>query len=107
MLADPALAASAQQDDVAAHDVRHVLLLAGLLVVPGIGSDSAFDINLATLFQIFTRNLRESIPENNVVPLGAVLPLALFIFVALVGCQGEPCHWLALRRVLDLGVLAQ
>src|SRR5882724_6737676 len=49
-----ALATSAQQDDVIADDVGHVFLLTGLLVVPGIGSNAAFDIDFTALLQILS-----------------------------------------------------
>src|ERR1019366_2587387 len=102
-----AFAASAEQDDVIADDVGHVFFLTGLLVVPGVGSDAAFDINLAALLQILSGDLRQSLPKHDVVPFSAVLPVAVFVLVALIGRQGKFGHRLALRRVFVLGILAQ
>src|SRR5437667_10120488 len=48
-----AFAAPAEQHELISDDVGHVLLLVGLLVVPGVGTDAAFDVNLAALFKIF------------------------------------------------------
>src|SRR5208282_140170 len=102
-----AFAASPEQDDVIADDVGHVFLLAGLLVVPGVGSNAAFDVYLAAFLEILSGDLRQPLPEHDVVPLGAILPLAVFVLVALVGGQGKLRHRLALRRVLNLGILAK
>src|ERR1700722_6382431 len=74
-----AFAPSAEQDQIIHHDLCHVLLLTTRLVVPGMGSQAAFDIDFAALLYILTNNFRGTRPRGNVVPLGAVLPLALFV----------------------------
>ena len=43
-------------------------------------------------------DLRQSLPEDDVVPLGAVLPLAVFVFVTLVGGERERRYFNAARR---------
>src|ERR1700730_10290606 len=63
-----ALAASAEQDQVAGHHFGHVFLLAAGLVVPRAGLQPAFDVDLATLLQIFPGDFGEDMPEDNVVP---------------------------------------
>ena len=49
----------------------------------------------------------EALPENHVVPFGAVLPLSRFVLEALVGGDRQLGHGRTLRRVLDFGILAQ
>src|SRR5271165_910250 len=105
--ASAALAASAQQDDVAGHNFGHVFLLAGSFVVPRAGLQTSLDVNLPALLQILPGNLCQALPEHHVVPLGAILPLAGFVFEALVGGDGQLGHGCALRRVFDFGILAQ
>ena len=92
----PALAASTQQNQIAGHDFSHIFLLPRSLVVPRTRLQAALDVNLATLLQILPGNLRQALPQHYVVPLRAVLPLAGFIFEALVGgdrqlATGVPC----------------
>src|SRR5208337_2571158 len=89
------------------HYLRHVLLLAGLLVVPGAGLQPAFDVDLAAFFQILPGDFRQSLPEHHIVPLGAVLPLAVFALEALIGRQGDLRDGRALRRELYFGILAE
>src|SRR5882724_4424861 len=72
-----AFAASAQQHDVIANNVGHVFLLTALFVVPRVGSDAAFNVDLAALLQILSSDFGEPLPQHDVVPLGAVLPLAV------------------------------
>jgi len=107
LAATAAFAPSAEQDQIAGHNFGHIFLLSGLLVIPRAGLQAAFDENLAAFLQIFSRDLGEALPEHNVVPLGAVLPLAGFVFEALVGGDRQLGHGRALRRVFDFGILAQ
>ena len=102
-----AFAASAEQHQIVGHDLGHVLLLAGLFVVPGAGLQAAFDVDFAALFQILAGNFRQPLPEHHVVPLGTVLPVAVFAFEALVGGQGDLGDRCALRRELHFGILAK
>ena len=84
-----ALAFTAEQDQVAAHNFGHVLLLAAGLVVPGVGLQAAFDVHFAALLQIFAGNFRQALPQNDIVPLGAVLPLAALVLETFVGGDGS------------------
>jgi hypothetical protein len=52
------------------------------------GPQAAFDVDLAALLQILAGDLGQPLPEHHVVPLGAVLPLAVFALEALVRGQG-------------------
>src|SRR2546423_12571632 len=46
--------AAAQQDQVCRNDVRHVFLLLGLRIFPGVRLQPALDVDLAALFQVFS-----------------------------------------------------
>src|SRR5438552_2622163 len=97
---------AAQQNQIVNHDFSHVFLLPGLLIVPGVGSQTSFDVHLPTLLEIFARNFRGSSPGGDVVPLGAVLPLTFFVLVAVVSGQRELGHRSAAGRGPDFGILA-
>src|SRR5579875_3143462 len=84
-----ALAGSAQQHHLAADDLRAILLLPGILVVPGVGADTAFDVNGAALFEIFPCYLRLAVEEYDIVPLGANRPVAALVLDAIVVGQGK------------------
>src|SRR5581483_9337951 len=67
----------------------------------------AFDVDLAALFQILSGDFRQPLPEHDVVPLGAVLPLSAFVFETFVGSDGKLGYRRALRRVFHFRVFAQ
>ena len=81
--------------------------MVGLFVVPGAGLQTALDVNLAALLQIFAGNLSQSLPQHDVVPLGAVLPLAVFVFEAFVGGQRELRHGCAAGCEFHFGIFSQ
>src|SRR3954469_9900153 len=101
------LSASPEQDQIICDNLGHILFLAGLLVVPGTRLEPALNVDLATLLQVLTGDLGESLPEHHVVPFGAILPLSGFIFKTLVGRDRDLCHCRALRRVFNLRIFAQ
>ena len=68
---------------------------------------AAFDVDLAALLQIFSGDLRQTLPEHDVVPLGAILPLAALVFETLVGGERNLGHGRAAGGVLDFGIFAQ
>src|SRR6266481_83846 len=78
-------ASSAQQYQVIHDDFSHVSLLPGGFIVPGVGSQTSLDVDLPAFLQILARNFRGTSPRGNVVPLGAILPLAFFVLVTIVG----------------------
>src|SRR5579872_611199 len=102
-----AFAASAEQNHVVDNNFRHVLFLAGLFVVPRMGSQAAFDVNLAAFFQVLASDLRSACPCSNVVPLGAILPLAIFILEALVSGKRELGYRRSAGGVFKFRILAQ
>ncbi len=67
----------------------------------------SLDVDLAAFLQVFAGDFRQALPEHDIVPLGAVLPLAALILVTFVGGYGELGHRCAAGGVLDFGVLAK
>src|SRR4249920_62934 len=102
-----AFGSSAKQNQIVGYDFRHVLLLIGLLVVPGARLQAALDVDLAAFLEILTRNFCKALPEHHVVPFGSVLPRAALVFEAFVGGHGDLRNRCALRCVLHFGVLAK
>src|SRR6185437_1179199 len=100
-------AASSEKNQIAGDNFGHIFFLSAGLIVPGAGLQAAFDIDLAALLQIFSGDLRQPLPEHNVVPLGAVLPLAALVLETLVGGNGNFCHSCAAGRVFNFRVLAK
>src|SRR5713101_1874986 len=102
-----AFAASAEQNQIVGHDFRHVLLLVCLFIIPRPGLQAALDVDLAALFQIFARDFRQALPQDHVVPLGAVLPLAVLVLVALVGGQRKFRDRRSAGRVFHFGIFTK
>src|SRR5277367_2948147 len=102
-----ALASSAEQDQIVGHHFRHVFLLARGLVIPGTCLQPAFNVDFAAFFQVLAGDLRQPLPEHHVVPLRAVLPLAVFAFEALVGGQRDLRDRRPLRREFHFRILAK
>src|SRR6185437_5783823 len=105
--ATASFAAAAQQDQIIHDDLSHVFLLPGLLVVPGVRAQAAFDVHLRALLEILAGNFRGARPGGDVVPLGAVLPLTFLVLVTIVGGQRELRHRCAAGRGPELGILAK
>src|SRR6185503_5139294 len=85
----------------------HVLLLVGLLVLPRTGLQPAFDVNFSALFQVLARDFSEPLPQDDGMPFGAVLPLAVLVLVAFVCRESQLRHRRTLRRVLYFWILAE
>src|SRR6202030_4460576 len=84
-----AFPASTKQNQVIGDDFGFVFLLASFFVVPGTGAQAAFDVALAAFLEILSDDLGQALKRRDVVPLGAILPLALFVLEAVVGGQCE------------------
>src|ERR1022692_3152310 len=78
--------ASAEQHQIVDDDLGLIFLLTGFLVVPGIAMQAAFDVNLATLLQVLGGDFGGTLEGHQVVPLGAILPVAVFVLDAIRGC---------------------
>src|ERR1022692_3628329 len=77
--------ASSEQHQIVDDDLGLVFLLASLLVIPGIAMQTAFDVNLATLLQVLGGDFGGTLEGHQVVPLGAILPVPVFVFDAIRG----------------------
>src|SRR5206468_4997480 len=54
-----------------------------------------------------SRDLREPLPEHDVVPLSAVLPFATFIFIPFIGSEREFRHRRTAGRVFYFRIFAE
>src|SRR3974390_3457222 len=98
---------SADHDEVVDDDLGAVLFLAGLLVVPGIVVDAAFDIDGAALLQVVAHDFGSAPERLDVVPLSTVLPVTVFVFGALGSGEREGGNGHATRGGLHFRILAQ
>src|SRR5207249_2409419 len=88
------------------HDIEAGSLLA-FLVLPFAGLDAALDIDHGPLFEVLLADLRKLAPGSDAMPFGALLTLAIFVFVRFVGGDGEICDGLAAARIARFGIAAQ
>src|ERR1700761_1079493 len=101
------VAASADQDQIVDDDLGAVDLLAAVLVVPGARGEASFDVELVALLHVVADDLRGARVGDDVVPFGAILPLARLVLVAVGGGDREVGDPLAAGEELDLRVLAE
>src|SRR5260370_24236982 len=73
-------------------------------VLPLARLNSPFDENQRTLLQILLRDFRLFSPNDDLVPLGALLAFARFVLVAFVGSHGKIGHCLAAPGVARLWI---
>src|ERR1019366_1365271 len=92
--------ASSEQHQIVDNDLGLVLFLASVLVVPGVGTQAAFDIDRATFLEVLGGDLSRALESDQIVPLGTVLPVSVLVLETLVGGQGKVGH-----RHAGLGVL--
>src|SRR5262249_19865016 len=88
-------------------DLSLVLLLAALFVIPGRSAQRTFDVDGAAFLEVFARDFGGAAEGNQVVPLGLVLPVAIFVFGALGRCQRKARAGHAALGVFHFGILAQ
>jgi hypothetical protein len=101
-----AFAASAKHAEIAGDDFEAGALLA-LLVLPLAGLDAALNENKRALFQILLSDFSLFAPDDNLVPLGALLAFAVAVFIGLVGGDGEIGDGLSAGGVASFGVAAK
>ncbi len=82
------IAAPAEHAEVVGHNLKAGALLA-FLVLPFAGLDAALDEHQRTLLQILLRDFGLLAPDDNFVPLGALLALAVAVLVGLVRGDGK------------------
>src|SRR5215831_17736268 len=88
------------------HDVETGALLA-FLVLPFARLNAAFNVDHRALLQILLANLGQLSPRGDAVPFGALLALAIAVFVGFVGGHGEVRDGLAASGVARFGIAAQ
>src|SRR6266849_9640863 len=79
-------AAAAEHAEIVGHNLEAGPLLP-LFVLPFAGLDAPFDVNQRAFLQILLGDFRLLTPHNNLVPLGALLPLAIPVLVSFIGCD--------------------
>src|SRR6185312_2834446 len=102
-----AIATAAEQNQVLGNDFSAIFLFAALLIFPTRGLQAAFNVELGTFLDVLANDFSQPLPGDNVMPFGAVLPFAAFVFVSFVGRQAELGHGNAAGRVFHLRVFAQ
>ena len=101
-----AVAASAEHPEIGGDDFKTSALLA-FFVLPFAGLNAAFDEEQRTLFQILLGDFGLFAPNDNFVPLGALLAFAVAVFIGFVCGDGKIRDGLAAAGVTGFGVAAQ
>src|SRR4029077_12562275 len=78
-----------------------------LFILPLARLNSSLDVNQRALLQILLGDFRLLAPYNNLVPLGALLALAVAVLVSLVGRDGKIGHCLPATGKSRLGISSQ
>src|SRR4029077_19958668 len=100
------IAAATEHAEIIGDDFKAGALLA-FLVLPFAGLDAAFDKDERALLQILLGDFGLLAPDDNLVPLGAFLALAVFVFVRLIGGDGKIGDGLASAGVARFRIAAQ
>src|SRR5580658_10513925 len=96
-----------QQRDVAGDDLGPIHFSpCEFLVLPVACLQPSFDKKLRPLLHVVTNNLSQARIGHNIVPLGAILPVALRILRAFTGRQSEAGHQGAAAGRTDFGILS-
>src|SRR5882672_7226426 len=101
-----AFGAAAEHAKVVGDNFEAGALLA-FLVLPFAGLDAAFDEDERALLEILLRDLRLLAPDDDFVPLGALLLFAVAVFVGFVRGYGEIGDGLAAAGVARFGIASQ
>src|SRR6266704_1263678 len=101
-----AFGAASQHAEVIGDDFKTGALLA-FLVLPFAGLDAALDEDQRTLLEILLSDFGLFAPHDDLVPLGALLALTVFVFVRFVGGERKICDRLAAAGVVCFGITAQ
>src|SRR5438477_6428630 len=101
-----AFGAATQHAEVAGDNLKAGALLA-FFVLRFARLDAAFDEDQRALLKILLRNFSLFAPHDDLVPLGPLLALAVFVFVRLIRGNGEICDGLAAAGVARFGIAAQ
>ena len=101
-----AVGATSKHAEVTGDDLETCALLA-FFVLPFARLNTPFDKDEGTLLQVLLRDFGLFAPDDNLVPLGALLALAVFVFVGFVGGDGEIRHGLTTACVASFGIAAK
>jgi hypothetical protein len=94
-----------QELDGLCHDLGEVAGLALFLVL--VRLDSSFDVDQASLVQVFLADLPEPVPGFHIDPLGGLLRFTVFRFPAVADGYAKVSYLLASRCEFAFGILAQ
>src|SRR5260370_10055156 len=101
-----ALRASTEHAKIVGDDFKAGALLA-FLILPFAGLDAAFDKDERALLQILLRNFRLFTPDHDLVPFGALLALAIAVFVSFIGRERKIGHGLPATGVARFRIATQ
>ena len=101
-----AVAASTEHAEITGDDFETGALLA-FFILPFAGLDAAFDENERTLLQVLLSDFGLLAPDDNFVPLGALLALAVFVLVGFVGGDRKIGDGLAAGSVAGFWIAAE
>src|SRR2546429_1587684 len=101
-----AFGAASQHAEVVGDNFKAGTLLA-FLVLPFARLDASFDENQRAFLEVLLCDFGLLAPYDNLVPLGTLLTLAIFVFVRFVRGDGEICDGLAAAGIARFGIAAQ
>src|SRR5580704_5141100 len=78
-----------KQQQVAGDDFSAVFPLPALPILPACGLELAFDVQFGAFGNVLPNDLRQTLPGQNAVPLGPLLPSGVGVFNPLVGGEAE------------------
>src|SRR6266568_541797 len=98
-----AFGASTEHAKIVGDDFKTSAFLA-FLILPFAGLDAALDKDERALLQILLRDFRLFTPDHDLVPFGALLALAIAVFVSFIGRERKIGHGLAATGVARFGI---
>src|SRR6266481_4255358 len=101
-----AFGAAAQHAEIVGDNFKAGALLA-FLILPFAGLNAAFDKDQRTFLEILLGDFGLLAPYDDFVPLGALLALAVLVFVGLIRGDREICDGLTAAGVAGFGIAAQ
>src|SRR6266705_1612836 len=101
-----AFGASTEHAKIVGDDFKTGAFLA-FLILPFAGLDAALDKDERALLQILLRDFRLFTPDHDLVPFGALLALAIAVFVSFIGRERKIGDSLATTGVARFGIATQ
>jgi hypothetical protein len=100
------IAFAAEHAEIGGHDFEASALLA-FFILPLAGLNAALDENQRALLQILLGDFGLLAPDDDLMPFGALLALAVFVFIGFVGGYREIRDGLAAAGETGLGIASQ